>query len=113
MDSARPIREKGHRLRHELYLGRRAVAFTACMHGRQSVLTDSSLVEAFVERLGKATARHGCTVPLYTFMPDHLHLLTLGETDASDAKAAMNRFKTSTGWWLYRNRPGIRWQKDY
>ena len=46
-------------------------------------------------------------------MPDHLHVLLLGETDASDSKRSVDRFKASSGWWLYRHRPEIHWQKDY
>ena len=25
----------------------------------------------------------------------------------------MDRFKATSGWWLYRNRPEVHWQKDY
>ncbi|RYD77624.1 MAG: hypothetical protein EOP84_15310 [Verrucomicrobiaceae bacterium] len=113
MDQRRPIREKAHRLPREHYLGERAIAFTACLRDRRQNMTDPILVEAFTERLGEAAARHRCTVPLYTFMPDHLHVLLLGKDEASDGKAAMDRFKASTGWWLYRNQPGVKWQKDY
>ena len=109
----RRVKEKPHRLPREHYLGRKATSFTARLRGWASGLDETVLVSAMVERLAAAVAWHGCNAPIYCFMPDHLHVLMLGETDASDAKAAMDRFKASTGWWLYRNRPELHWQKDY
>ena len=106
-------REKDHRLPQGAYLGRKAVAFTACLEGRRRCLNDADVYEAMVECLGEAAPRHGCVIPAYTFMPDHLHVLILGIEDTSDPKAAMNRFKARSGWWLYRNRPDLHWQKDY
>ena len=112
-DNRKRVREKRHRLPPEAYRGRRAVAFTACVRGRRTALDDPEIVAAFVGHLAEAAARHGCTVPIYCFMPDHLHALVLGEDEGSDAKGAMDRFKAASGWWLFRNRPGVRWQKDY
>jgi len=66
-----------------------------------------------VPKLEQAASAHGCTVPVYTFMPDHLHVLLLGTSEQSDTKAAMDAFKYKSGWWFYRNRPDISWQKDY
>ncbi|MGV3614008.1 MAG: REP-associated tyrosine transposase [Fimbriimonas sp.] len=112
-DSSESPREKDHRLSPGTYRGRRAVSFTACLERRRPCLNDPDLVTAMVGHLAEAADRHRCVVPVYTFMPDHLHVLLLGTEDTSDLKAAMNWFKARSGWWLYRNHPDIHWQKDY
>ena len=63
--------------------------------------------------LASATAMYECLVPIYTFMPDHLHVLVTGTTDGADSLAAMEKFKDLSGWWLYRHRPKLKWQKDF
>jgi len=63
--------------------------------------------------LTSTSARFACTVPIYCFMPDHLHLLLRGMGDEADAWAAMASFKQRTGFWIASNRPAFWWQKDY
>jgi putative transposase len=55
----------------------------------------------------------GCIIPVYCFMPDHLHVLLQGISPKADLWSAMVRFKQRTGFWLKRNRPAVRWQKDF
>ena len=97
----------------QAYRGRKAVAFTACVEQRAPILADAELVSAFVPLLENAATDAKCIIPVYTFMPDHLHVLLLGTGDDSDAKAAMDRFKSRSGWWLYRHRPPAKWQTGY
>jgi len=104
----RSIREHTHRLKPEDYIGRRSVAFTACVEGRERIFNDPDIIEAFVPILGRSAERFGCAVPIYTFMPDHLHVLMIGEREDSDLKRAMVKFKAALGWWLYRNRPQVK-----
>jgi len=105
--------ERKHRLPRESYIGRRSVAFTACVEARRKVFNDEDLMLAFVPLLGRCAGHFGCAVPVYTFMPDHIHVLMIGERSDSDLKKAIDRFKYATGWWFYRNRPELHWQKDY
>lgn len=106
-------REKSHRLARIEYQGRVEVAFTACLRERTPKLNDVAIVGPIVQILATQTASKHCTVPVYCFMPDHTHLLIAGSQDESDAYAAMVAFKVQSGVWFARNRPDIKWQKDF
>ena len=64
--------------------------------------------------LEDAAEKGGSSAPLFTLMPDHVHILVLGLHERSDAITAIDRFMDLSGWWFYQrgNRP--KWQKgDY
>jgi putative transposase len=107
------IREKRHRLPEAAYYGRKTVSFTACAENRRRGFDDPDLVAAFVPHLTDAARETGCVVPIYCFMPDHLHVVVLGLDDASRPKRAMELFKHDTGMWLAEHRPNLSWQKDF
>jgi putative transposase len=46
-------------------------------------------------------------------MPDHVHTVLRGTVPGSDLWKTMSLFKQFTGYWLSRNRPGMRWQGDF
>jgi putative transposase len=105
----KPYREKRHRLPREASIGRVTVMFTLCVINRAPALADPSLVRRLVDQLESATAKHWCTVPIYTFMPDHIHLLMLGLNEDSDTYAAMATFGHEIGM-----RVGdVKFQKDF
>ena len=108
-----PIRAKKHRLPDAAYRGERNVAFTVNVEGRRPLFDDSSVVEAMLPILAEQTARFGCLVGIYCFMPDHLHLVLCGQSERADAKAAMDGFKHKSGLWLHGHRPDFAWQGDY
>lgn len=107
------VREKKHRLPEAAYYGQKSVAFTACTENRRRGLANASVVEALLPMLESAANTHGCLVPLYCFMPDHLHLVIRGMTDTSAPKRAAEAFKRDSGMWLAENRPNLEWQKDF
>jgi REP element-mobilizing transposase RayT len=53
-----------------------------------------------------------CFVPIYCFMPDHLHVFFRGTDFDSDPLLAMERFKHFSGSWMQRNRLP-RWQPGF
>jgi putative transposase len=107
------IREKKHRLPREAYRGRVTVSITACIADRRTPFVDDGIVKVFVEKLLNATTKWKCQVPIYCFMPDHLHLILHGTDDTADAWQAMVDFKQQTGFWFGRQRPEFSWQKDF
>ena len=107
------MRAKPHRLPRECYRGHVVVAITACIQDRTPLFTDAAAVRACVDALGLAATTFDCTVPIYCFMPDHLHLLLRGTSVPADAWAAMASFKQRSGFWIAATRPALRWQKDY
>jgi putative transposase len=107
------MEEKKHRLPRYCYRGEVAVAFTACVAGGRGLFLDEAAVQASVAALEQAAEHNECTVPVYCFMPEHVHLILQGTCATSDTWQAMVEFKQRSGFWLKRNRPGIRWQKDF
>lgn len=107
------FQSKKHRLPEAAYRGQKNVAFTANVERRRPLFDDASVVEAVLPILRTQTERFGCLVGIYCFMPDHLHLILCGQTVTSDAKAAMDAFKTQTGLWLGECRPEFAWQDGY
>jgi putative transposase len=59
-------------------------------------------VAPHVARLAKAAAEFRCVVPIYCFMPDHLHVMLKGLGEGADALAAMSKFKLLSGLWFDR-----------
>jgi putative transposase len=89
------------------------VAITACIQDRKPLFTDPGAVCACVDALSRAATHFECTVPIYCFMPEHLHLLLRGSSVAADARAAMASFKQRSGFWIAANRWELSWQKDF
>jgi len=106
------VRAKKHRLPAAAYVGRKTVAFTACVEQRKALFVEAELVESCVHLLDHWTRAHDCLVPVYCFMPDHLHVLIQGQADASRPKAAMDEFKYATGLLPAKSAVGA-WQTDY
>jgi putative transposase len=113
MPRRRPIRERKHRLPRPAYQGEVLVAFTACTAHRNPGLATSSVVKRCVTFLAEATQYHRCTVPIYCFMPDHLHVMLWGQSVEADTWRAMVRFKQRSGYWLSQSGQSVRWQKDF
>jgi hypothetical protein len=80
-----PCREKHHHLPREHYRGDVNVAFTVCVARKVELFTDNEVVSVFVALLTKSVKKYGCIVPVYCFMPDHIHLLVSGQSESSDA----------------------------
>lgn len=89
------------------------VSFTACIRERKRPFLEKAVVDAFLEALELRTSQAACIVPVYCFMPDHLHVVIAGQTDGSRPKIAMDEFKRTTALWFAKNRPEFHWQKDY
>lgn len=106
------IRERQHRLPSEHYLGRKAVAFTLGIQPRRPLLLWEEGRQAFHERLAISSQLNGCSVPIYTIMPDHMHILLIGEKECANQLQAIHSFKIRTGIWLKTNRASFKWQKD-
>ncbi|MGV3616641.1 MAG: transposase [Fimbriimonas sp.] len=107
------MKERKHRLPAAAYRGRKTVSFTACVEGRRPLFQDPEVVDAMVGLLAKWSVEAQCLVPIYCFMPDHLHTLIQGTEESSLPKRAMDEFKAGAGLWLARHRPAFSLQKDY
>lgn len=108
-----PVRERPHRLPHESYRGNVLVAITACVKDGEPLFANPIAVDACTSCLRAATSRFACTVPVYCFMPEHLHVILRGAAPVADAWAAMAAFKQRSGFWIANHFAGFAWQKDF
>ena len=109
----KPIREKKHRLDSVIYTGARPISFTLCIKDKKSFFTESSRFIKFEKILLNELKNFNCSAYVYIFMPDHMHLVIAGNDSKSNGKNCLEMFKQKTGYWLGRNFPEIKWQKDY
>lgn len=107
-----PKREKPHRLPRENYVGEIAVSFTLDVKSGHETFHTAQIVARCVEILKTVCSRHS-TRAVYCFMPDHLHLLLIGERPDSDLWAAVRLFKQQSGFWFAKTFPQVQWQKDF
>lgn len=63
--------------------------------------------------LGRWADRYDCAVPMFCFMPDHLHVMLMGLSGRAEPKRAMDSFKLESGIWISKNRPAFHWQRGY
>lgn len=102
-----------HRLPRNSYCGHVVVAITACIRERRPLFNQADAVNACIEALRIAVKRSECTVPIYCFMPEHLHLVLRGTSGVADAWAALAAFKQRSGFWIAGHYPEHSWQKDF
>jgi REP element-mobilizing transposase RayT len=109
------VREKIHRLPKEFYKGEVAVAFTLCLKGDVTAgfSLHPEIVNIFIDTLAIVVRNTNCCVPVYCFMPDHQHLIIMGEKSDSDIWKAIAGYKQKTGFWMSENKFGIKWQKGF
>src|SRR5690606_11075840 len=98
------------RLPETAYRGQKTVSFTARIEERRRSFASPDVVSHFVDLLADAVTGQACIVPLYSFTPDHLHVLVCGTTPNSMTTIAMDWFKETSGTWFYDNQPSVHWQ---
>lgn len=109
----KPIREKRHRLDTEVYKGGIIVTFTLCIKDRKSFFVNKDIFKKFQEILLNELKEFNCSAFVYLFMPEHAHLTLTGNNEKSEIKGCIDMLKQKTGYWLSKNYPEIKWQKDY
>ncbi|MFZ3092163.1 MAG: transposase [Nitrospirota bacterium] len=100
------------RLKCFSYSGHFAYSLTLCTYKRRPHFISQDLISKIVDKLKDSTDRYGFSVIVYTFMPDHLHLLVKG-TDSSDLKGFVRHFKQMTGYNFKMQQGEILWHLSY
>ena len=108
-----PAKEKKHRLYLDCYEGRVRATFTLCVERRKVLFIEKLIVNKFLEYLSEAKNNYDCKNLVYIFMPEHLHLVLEGNSEKANLWKTVVLFKQKTGFWLLKNRKGIKWQKDF
>jgi putative transposase len=88
------------------------VSITACIENGRPIFRNSEIVATFADIFQDAVGRYKCIVPVYCFMPEHVHALIKGLNETADTWRAFSPFKKRTGFWLSRNSEAY-WQKAF
>ena len=107
------IREKKHRLEKEYYEGEVSATFTLCLKGNGQWFNNPNVVDLFTGILTAVGNKFHCIVPAYCFMPDHQHVILKGSNAHANILKAINQYKQKTGYWMLKNKPEMKWQKDF
>jgi putative transposase len=101
------------RLRAELYRGPQRIFITMCTFERRASFETALHVNSVCEELLRTAGDYDVDVVAYCFMPDHLHALLKGHSNASDVAKCVAMFRQRSGH-RYRRQFGSRiWQEGY
>lgn len=95
------------------YVGLHRYFLTICTAARAPVFTSSETVTAAAARLRAATVRHGFSVTVYCFMPDHLHALLVATRDDAALRPCVRHFKQTSSFDRIRASGHRLWQSGY
>ena len=107
------IKEKPHRLAREYYKGTSIVAFTMCIKDRVEIFKNPAVAEIFISFLTNLAEKYQCKIPVYCFMPDHVHMMITGIDSELDLLKVASSFKQKTGFWMAKYLSGAKWQKNF
>ena len=105
--------KRAPRLRYFDYLGVHRYSVTICVERRDHVFVNEARVGPVRAQLARTSTKESVAVIAYCFMPDHLHLLLEGLSDAADFRNFMRLFKQGSSYhWKQRHRRKL-WQRSY
>ena len=95
------------------YIGRYAYSLTICTYQRHRAFADREFACDAVDRLLRTAKKFGFELFAYCLMPDHVHLILLGERGDSDLEAFVRSWNTQLGFQWRRRTGGRLWQGGY
>jgi|WetSurMetagenome_2_1015567.scaffolds.fasta_scaffold209605_2 putative transposase len=107
------MKEKIHRLPPEFYIGEVYVAFTICTRSNSISLINNEIFRNIEKILLQELKKYNCTVEIYLFMKDHIHMIIKGNDEYSNLLNFMKSFKQKSGYFFLKNYPDTKWQKDF
>ena len=107
------VRARKHRLPRKCYQGEIWGSFTLSVENKQPLFTDHKIVDKFVSFLDISRKRNECIVLLYTFMPDHIHMVLQGQSDQVDLWKGIVDFKQKAGFYFQKSQIPYPLQKDF
>jgi putative transposase len=101
------------RLEASLYRGCQRYFLTICCHKRQRRMDDADAREIVLRQLCELSAEDDFAIFAYCLMPDHVHVVAEGESDAADLLEFVRRFKQKTAFdWKARTETRL-WQASF
>lgn len=106
------MRRTTPRLRTFDYRGYYRYLLTCCTRDRRQFFVTDEVVAGVRWHLLHTAEVERFAVLAYCFMPDHLHVVVAGTSEASDCLAFIRRFKQMSGHWFARRASGRLWQRS-
>ena len=104
---------KRPRLKDFHYRGTYAYFITILTNDRAIYFREPTVVKGIINILNETAVSEKFKVLAYCFMPDHLHLLVIGQHDRSNAKQFLSLFKQKSGYWFKKNYNENLWHISY
>ena len=111
--SAYPTRKRRPRMPSFDYRGQFAYHVVLTTNARANCFGDEPFARQCIERLTAAAERCGFRLLAFCFMPDHVHILVLGDHDAADLVRFVQRFKQTTAVAFRRSTKRALWQQSF
>lgn len=93
------------------YRGHHRYFLTWCCDHRKPLFAKADSVDLVRTQFLRASGQTSLTLFAYCFMPDHVHLLVVGETEEADAKAFMKLAKQYSGYYYSKSLRSVLWQR--
>jgi putative transposase len=103
----------GHpeRLALASYVGQLRYSLTFCTHERRKSFADAAAVDLVWRQILRSANQTHFAIPAYCFMPDHLHLLAEGLSDAADLRRFLTKARQYSGYYDSRQFGDRLWQR--
>ena len=105
--------KRSPRLKAFDYVGLHRYFLTICTENRHQAFTGAADVVSAMTQLRTTSSDESFAVIAYCFMPDHLHLLLEGLTDAADFRECVRIFKQRSSFYWKRVHGTVLWQRNY
>jgi putative transposase len=112
MEEAMEFKRKRCRIRDFDYSGFNSYFITICTSNKQPYFSSQALIKEIIVTLENEANNHRFKVYAYCFMPDHLHLLLIGQENAG-LLSFIKLFKQKTGYMFKQKTNRMLWQKGY
>jgi putative transposase len=93
------------------YLGLHRYSLTFCTYQRMRRFVSKSVIDLVMMQISRAAVETHFALIAYCFMPDHVHLLVEGCSDASDCKRYIARAKQYSGFHFLKEHQQRLWQR--
>ena len=101
------------RLNDALYRGLQRYFLTFCTAGREKIFVAGEIVDLVLARILHCGRLADIEVIAYCFMPDHVHLVVQGSTEAADISVFVHQTKQRSGFDYARMSGKRLWQPSY
>jgi putative transposase len=101
------------RLQNFGYLGRYRYFLTFCTSGRHTAFGSTETITRVADQILRTADESHFAIGAYCFMPDHLHVLTKGMSDAADLRQFAHDAKQRSGYAYKRQTRRRLWQPSY